>query len=631
MKNLLSIAFILFSIIAAAQQEGHIRGIVKDSSNSEVVPFASIRLIQSGKAINGKSTDLNGEFHFLKLKPGSYDVEVKYVGYQTKKLNGLSIKAGDTTFLDIQLNKSVELSTVLISNELNDVEYEVSPVSKNGKLLKAKGSRRFIGGQNNTVYNYQYDNSNEDYQELSDNRFQSPLVQPLSTFSADVDRASYANTRRYLNDGLMPPKDAVRIEELINYFDYDYPEPSGEHPFSITTEFADCPWNEYRKIAMIGLQAKRIDLSETPANNLVFLLDVSGSMNSYDKLGLLKQGMHMLVDQMREEDHISIVVYAGAAGVVLEPTSGDQKAKIKAAIDQLNAGGSTAGGEGIQLAYQLAEDNFKTDGNNRIILATDGDFNVGITNRSKLIELIEEKRESGVFLTVLGFGSGNIKDHTMEQLANKGNGNYNYIDNLLEAKKVLVKEMSATLHTVAKDVKLQAEFNPAKVSGYRLIGYLNRQLEAQDFNDDTKDAGEMGAGHSVTALYEIIPIGADEEMMTIDSLKYQKQLPVDVKANDEILTVKFRYKEPDGDTSKLLESVLRSADLTFDEATNNFKFATAVAAFAMKLRDSESVEGLDYSKIMEQARAAKGDDHEGYRAEFIKMIETAQLISRAEK
>ncbi len=375
-----------------------------------------------------------------------------------------------------------------------------------------------------------------------------------------------------------------------------------------------------------------MDLSETPPNNLVFLLDVSGSMNSYDKLGLLKEGMHLLVDQMREQDHISIVVYAGAAGLVLKPTSGDQKATIEEAINRLSAGGSTAGGEGIQLAYEVAEKNFKKNGNNRIILATDGDFNVGITNRSKLIELIEEKRKSGVFLSVLGFGTGNIKDHTMEQLADKGNGNYNYIDNILEAKKVLVKEMSGTLFTVAKDVKLQAEFNPAKVKGYRLIGYVNRQLDAQDFNDDTKDAGELGAGHSVTALYEIIPTGSEEKVLDIDSLKYQKQVEKNLKGNsDEILTVKFRYKKPDEDKSILLESVLKGDDSDFESASNNFRFASAVAAFGMKLRGSESTADLKYEKIMELARDAKGKDKEGYRAEFVKLVETAQLLSRANK
>lgn len=623
MKKLLSIALMLFSSLLIAQSKGNVKGIVQEANSNEVIPFANISLSQSGKIISKVTTNLRGEFYLINITSGKYDLEVSYSLYQTKQIKHLNVNAGDTTFINVKLEELVIAEPVAISRN-QEAQMEV----ENDKAARYK-SYRFIGSTP-TLSNYDYDNHNEDYQELNDNKFKSPFAEPLSTFSADVDRASYANTRRYLNDGVMPPHDAVRIEELINYFDYDYPDPQGKHPFSITTEFAECPWDKNRKLAMIGLQAMRMDLSETPANNLVFLLDVSGSMNSYDKLGLLKEGMLMLVDQMREQDHIAIVVYAGAAGLVLEPTAGDQKAEIKAAIDHLSAEGSTAGGEGIQLAYQVALDNFKKEGNNRIILATDGDFNVGITNRKKLIELIEEKRESGVFLSVLGFGTGNIKDHTMEQLANKGNGNYNYIDNILEAKKVLVKEMSGTLFTVAKDVKLQAEFNPSMVMGYRLIGYVNRQLAAQDFNDDTKDAGELGAGHSVTALYEIIPAGADYNNLDIDSLKYQKQHFENQSNENEILTVKFRYKQPNGSKSILLESVLEASDANFESASNNFRFASAVAAFGMKLRGSESVENMNYTQLMGFARAAKGEDEEGYRAEFIKLVETAQLLDRAE-
>lgn len=631
MKKLLMITLILMPFLVASQDKGYLKGKVLDGQSNDPIPFANVSLIQDGNQIVGVTTDFNGEFSFSKIDTGTYDLELAYVGYQKKLIEGLKIKAGETTEVSYQMEQGLALQEVMIIEysqpmmEYDRTASEVNNVKRKGDLQQINGIRVINPGFN-------YDNANEDYQEFSDNQFQSPLSQPLSTFSADVDRASYANTRRYLKDGELPPQDAVRIEELINYFDYDYPEPQGEHPFSITTEFAECPWNPQRKLAMIGLQAKRMELGETPPNNLVFLLDVSGSMNSYDKLGLLKQGMDLLVDQMREEDHISIVVYAGAAGLVLDPTSGADKAKIKAAIDQLSAGGSTAGGAGIQLAYDVAEKNFKKDGNNRIILATDGDFNVGVSNRKELTEMIEKKREGGVFLSVLGFGTGNIKDHTMEQLANKGNGNYNYIDNLLEAKKVLVKEMSGTLVTVAKDVKLQAEFNPAKVIGYRLIGYVNRQLDDRDFNDDTKDAGELGAGHSVTALYEIIPIGTEEDFIRVDTLKYQKQLAVAEQGSEnEILTVKFRYKKPDGQKSILLESVMEDVDVPFTKASDNFRFSASVAAFGMKLRGSQSVRAIEYEQIMELARAAKGEDVEGYRSEFIQLVETAQLIKRGEK
>jgi Ca-activated chloride channel family protein len=627
MKNLLAIALILLNSLLFAQPKGHLKGSIQDHESNKAIAFADVALQRSGKTIDKVTANLKGEFYFLKVDAGEYELSISSNGYQSKLINSVWIQSGDTTFIDIRLEQmSLLQPTVIAITEEEQMEYQGAY-----DMRRAKSSKRYINS-NILTSSYPYDNRNEDYQELNDNHFKSPLTDPLSTFSADVDRAAYANIRRYLNDQAMPPEDAVRIEEMINYFDYDYPEPKGDHPFSITTELADCPWDKNRKLAMIGLQAKRMDLSETPANNLVFLLDVSGSMNSYNKLGLLKEGMLMLVDQMREEDHISIVVYAGAAGLVLEPTSGDQKAEIKAAIDQLSAGGSTAGGEGIELAYQVAQKNFKQEGNNRIILATDGDFNVGITNRKELIALIEAKRASGVFLSVLGFGTGNIKDHVMEQLADKGNGNYNYIDNILEAKKVLVKEISGTLFTVAKDVKLQAEFNPETVMGYRLIGYVNRQLAAQDFNDDTKDAGELGAGHSVTAIYEIIPAGADMNMIDIDSLKYQKKRASDRQANEnELLTVKFRYKQPNGNKSTLLESVLEVTDISFEQASTNFRFASTVAAFGMKLRGSESMKNMNYDQIITLAKAAKGQDEEGYRAEFIKLVETAQLLERAEK
>lgn len=487
-------------------------------------------------------------------------------------------------------------------------------------------------------YNYEYPEVkkdaytylDEDYQDIADNEFESPKKAPLSTFSVDVDRASYANMRRYINDGYFPPQSAIRVEELINYFNYDYPQPEGDHPLSITTELAECPWNKERKLALIGIQGKEINMDDAPASNLVFLLDVSGSMNSADKLGLLKKGLKLLVEQMREEDKIAIVVYAGAAGVVLNSTHGDEKNKIKSALNKLSAGGSTAGGAGIQLAYKIAKKNFIEGGNNRIILASDGDFNVGPSSQDELVKLIEKERKGGVFLSVLGFGTGNLRDQMMEQVADHGNGNYNYIDNILEAKKVLVSEMGGTLFTIAKDVKVQAEFNPKLVKSYRLVGYVNRLLADEDFNNDKKDAGEMGSGHTVTVMYELIMADSKENVASIDALKYQveEQEQVEEKTafEDEVLTVKFRYKKPEEDHSTLISAVLKNETKRFVEASENFRFSASVASFGMKLRSSESAENISYEEVMEMAKAAKGEDEEGYRAEFIKLVKTAGLM-----
>jgi Ca-activated chloride channel family protein len=470
----------------------------------------------------------------------------------------------------------------------------------------------------------------EEYDLIEEHPFKQVTVSPLSTFSIDVDTASYSNLRRFISQKTMPPVDAVRIEELINYFTYDYPQPEGNKPFSITTELSQAPWNPKHQLVSIGLQGKRLQTEELPPSNLVFLLDVSGSMNNPNKLPLLKSSFQLLVNELGEEDRVSIVVYAGAAGVVLPPTPGNEKDTILEAINNLEAGGSTAGGEGIKLAYELAKQNFIPSGNNRVILATDGDFNVGVSSDAELVRLIEDYRERGVFLTVLGFGMGNLKDSKMEQLADKGNGNYAYLDNLLEAKKVLVSEMGATLLTIAKDVKIQVEFNPAKVQAYRLIGYENRQLRDQDFNDDTKDAGELGAGHSVTALYEIIPTGveSDVNLPEVDALKYQ-QNTVDETAynNDELMLVKLRYKAPDEDTSQLIQTPVMAKAVPFADASNDLKFAAAVAEFGMVLRDSEYKGSASFEEVLKLAKESKGVDLEGYRAEFIRLVETARAIA----
>ncbi|HEY0160185.1 MAG TPA: VWA domain-containing protein [Thermoanaerobaculia bacterium] len=438
----------------------------------------------------------------------------------------------------------------------------------------------------------------EEYGRFDENPFLRPAEAPLSTFSIDVDRASYANVRRFLSNGQRPPRHAVRIEEMVNYFTYDYPDPTAD-PFSITTEVTACPWNGKHKLMLIGLQGRRMNTEDLPPNNLVFLIDTSGSMQTPDKLPLVKAGLRLLVEQLRPEDSVALVTYAGSAGLVLPPTKGSDKATILGALDELEARGSTAGAEGIVLAYNVAKENFLGRGNNRVILATDGDFNVGVTSDGELEQLIEEKRRDGIFLTVLGFGSGNLKDSKMELLADKGNGNYAYIDTLSEARKTLVHEMGATLFTIAKDVKIQVEFNPAVVGAYRLIGYENRILGAQDFNDDKKDAGELGAGHSVTALYELVPPGEAIPGGSVDPLKYQS--PASARAaGGELATVKLRYKEPDGDTSRLLTRVV--ANSVSPAMSDNLRLASAVAELGMLLRGSEHKGEASFESVIERGR-----------------------------
>ncbi|MEP5105067.1 MAG: VWA domain-containing protein, partial [Ekhidna sp.] len=444
-------------------------------------------------------------------------------------------------------------------------------------------------------------------------------------FSIDVDAASYSNVRRFINNGQLPQKDVVRIEEMINYFNYEYENPKGDDPFSINTEVAEAPWNEKHMIAQIGLQGKKIELENLPASNIVFLLDVSGSMSAPNKLPLLKSAFKLLVNELRPQDKVSIVVYAGAAGVVLEPTDGNDKKKIMDALDQLQAGGSTAGGAGIQLAYKIAKEQYVVGGNNRVVLATDGDFNVGASSNASMERLIEEKRNEGVFLTVLGFGMGNYKDSKMEILADKGNGNYAYIDTMKEAKKVLVNEFGGTMFTIAKDVKIQVELNPTVVQAYRLIGYENRMLNAEDFNDDKKDAGELGSGHTVTALYEIIPVGVKSEFVKdIDPLKYQTNDQKIVGSNKELLTVKFRYKEPDGTKSKLITKVIENE---IRRSSDNLDWSMAVAGFGMLLRDSEYKGDLQYADVLQMAKSSKGTDEFGYRSEFIELVGLVKSMS----
>jgi Ca-activated chloride channel family protein len=456
--------------------------------------------------------------------------------------------------------------------------------------------------------------------------------QQFSTFSSDVDTASYSNIRRFLNQNQLPPGNAVRIEEMINYFSYDYPQPTGRDPIGAQMEVASAPWNPSHRLVRIGIKARDIDSKRRPPSNLVFLIDVSGSMQPPERLPLIKSGLQMMVNNLTESDHVSIVVYAGASGVVLPSTSGDHKEDIKRALDRLEAGGSTNGGAGIQLAYELAVKSFIPGGVNRVILATDGDFNVGVTNQNELTRLIQERAKTGVFLSVLGVGTDNLRDSTMERLADMGNGNYAYLDSLNEANRVLVQQMSSTLVTVAKDVKLQVEFNPNFVEAYRLIGYENRLLAAADFNNDRKDAGDMGAGHSVTALYEIVPRGGSVPGPGVDPLKYQTpvQTPAPVVRNNsnETLTVKIRYKDPDGTESKLLSFPLVDREAQFSKASTDFRFAASVAEFGMILRDSPYRGNATLADALDMAQGSKGPDRTGYRQEFIQLVQKARSLLR---
>jgi Ca-activated chloride channel family protein len=472
------------------------------------------------------------------------------------------------------------------------------------------------------------DFNTEEYGRLVENEFASPFDEPLSTFSIDVDTAAYSNIRRFLREGLLPPPDAVRIEEIVNYFDYDYPQPTGDHPFSVSTTLARSPWSDETLLMRIGLASAPVSTADLPPANLVFLLDVSGSMMPEDKLPLVRKAMRLLVEQLRPQDRVAIVVYAGAAGLVLPPTAGSDAQSILAAIERLEAGGATAGGEGIRLAYRVAREGFVKGGLNRVILATDGDFNVGTSSEGDLVRLIEEERKSGVFLSVLGFGDGNLKDSKMKQLADHGNGNYAYIDSLLEARKALIEQMGGTLLTIAKDVKIQVELNPAKVKEYRLIGYENRLLRARDFDDDAKDAGELGAGHRVTAFYEIVPADPNEAVRS-ERLKYQKsEVRQDAKTSLEWATVRLRYKPPAEDESLLLSAAVEGPPIDFEAAPADFRFAAAAVGYGQLLRESQFLGEATFDSVAAIAEAAKGEDRTGLRSEFVYLLRTAQQLAQ---
>lgn len=607
MVMMMMLALVLASFYPAPERT--ITGVITDVSTGSPLPGVAVTL--KGTLV-GVASDSVGAYRIAVPNEGGKLV-FSYVGYATR---------------EVTIGTKDRIDVAMIA-EIAQLQ-ELAPALQGrvaGIMIRGTNSQsRFARG-----YDMERRQSwnTEEYDGITENIFHSALRKPLSTFSIDVDAASYSNIRRFINNGQRPPRDAVRIEEMINYFNYDYPEPSGEHPFTIITEISRAPWNEAHKLVHIGLQGKHIPTENLPPSNLVFLLDVSGSMDEPNKLPLLKASFRLLTEQLREQDRVAIVVYAGAAGMVLDSTPGSEKRAILDALERLEAGGSTAGGAGLRLAYQIAKENFKEGGNNRIILATDGDFNVGESSNAAMERLVESKRDEGIYLSVLGFGMGNYKDSKMETLADKGNGNYAYIDNIQEARKVLVSEFGGTLFTIARDVKLQVEFNPAKVKAYRLIGYENRLLRDEDFNDDKKDAGDLGSGHTVTALYEIIPVGSDSKFSPVDDLKYQKSVVIPEAAHShELMTIKFRYKDPSGGPSRLIVHALRDDDVPLGRTSDNFRWSAAVASFGMLLRESEFIGDFAYDDVLALAEGAQGADEKRYRAGFIDMVRSFGLMAK---
>ena len=600
-----------------------------------VMGYSQERVVFDDKAPKVKSTMMQGQANGLQIgvssgAPGNSNVVVRGVSSLDKKQEPIYIIDGKPARAEDfrKLNPNDIEKVVVLKDEKSTALYGsrgkngvVHIVTKNGLPIEKKEELiKEIAPFDNSIPSIEP--NQEDYELFVENQFTSPKSEPLSTFSIDVDNASYTNVRRFINQGQTVPKDAVRVEEMVNFFKYNYEKPTGNHPFAIATEYGDCPWNEKHKLVKIGLQGKEIPNDKLPNSNFVFLIDVSGSMNSQNKLPLLKESMKVLVNQLRKNDKVAIVVYAGAAGMVLPPTSGDEKETIIKALDKLSAGGSTAGGAGIELAYKIAAENFIKGGNNRVILATDGDFNVGASSNKDMETLIEEKRKSGVFLTCLGYGMGNYKDSKMEILANKGNGNYAYIDNIQEANRFLGKEFKGSMFAIAKDVKIQIEFNPKHVQSYRLIGYENRKLRPEDFKNDAIDAGELGSGHTVTALYEIIPTGVESSFnQDIADLKYSEIKIAPKDYSDELATIKFRYKKPDGEKSIEMVETIKNNVISLAKTSEDFKFSAAVAWFGLKLRDSKLVTNKTSKDIKALALQGKSKDEDGYRSEFIRLVE----------
>jgi len=597
----------------AAQDAAALTGVVTDSTGA-ALPGVSITVTGDRGPAATAVTNERGEFHVLGLLPGKYTVAIELSGFKPER-QAVEVVSGRTVKLAVRLEVGSLSETVTVSSGTLPIQTSSS-------------SRSFIGysgGRESKPIEF----NREAYKHLPESGFHRVSVSPRSTFSTDVDTASYTNVRRMLREGRLPPEGAVRIEEFVNYFRFDYAEPAGDAPVAISTEVGSCPWNEDHLLALVGVRAADVadrDRDAVRGRNLVFLVDVSGSMSSDDKLPLVRRSLHLLTDRLGPADRIAMVVYAGSSGLALPTTSGEDKAAIHAAIDRLESGGSTNGGEGIKLAYRLAREQFVRGGVNRVILATDGDFNVGVTSEDQLVRLIERERKSGVFLTVLGVGAGNLQDSTMEALADKGNGHYAYLDSLDEARKVLVREMDATLVTVAKDVKLQIEFNPRQVAAYRLIGYENRRLEDEDFNDDAKDAGEMGAGHTVTALYEIVPAGRRVPGGSVDPLKYQRRVATgDGRRDGELMTVALRYQRPEGGKSQRIEAVV-----TADAAPlgPNLGFASAVAELGLLLTRSAHAGTASVDRLIERARSFTGEDPHEDRAGFVTLAERAAGLMR---
>lgn len=605
-KSIFSTILCVIWISGLSAQSLTVTGTVTDE-NDQLLIGVNVSIEKSRK---GTVTNEHGKYSIEAIQGDI--IRFSYIGYKTQK-----VKA-NRKIIDVKLypdNNLLMEECVITSDEVSN-----RAISSKQMAVRSLGMPALI---------YDRYANREEYSHNAENRFKSPVKDPLSTFSIDVDAASYSNIRRFINQGEMPPKDAVRIEEMINYFNYNYPKPTGNDPVRITTEVGICPWNKTHRLVQIGLKAREIESKNLPASNFVFLIDVSGSMFGPTRLELVKSSLRLLVNNLREKDRVAIVTYCGDARVALPSTPGNEKQKIKDALETLTAGGSTAGGAGIKEAYRIAQKNFIAQGNNRIILCTDGDFNVGASSETELENLIESKRKSGIFLTVLGYGMGNYKDNKMQILAQKGNGNHAYIDNIQEANKVLVNEFGSTMYAVAKDVKLQVEFNPAKVQSYRLVGYETRILNNEDFNDDTKDAGEMGAGHTVTALYEIIPTGISGNIPgSIDPLKYQTETNINTQTNNssELLTVKLRYKTPEEEKSKKIEKSVTDTDK--DNVSPDFRFASAVAMFAQLLKDSDFKGEATYDKVIETANKGLSFDPEGYRAEFVRLVQSAKGLNK---
>lgn len=610
MKKLFIICLMLVAIVANGQQVMQIHGWVAEKGAKNAMPGVVVKSSKHQQVL----TDEKGKFYISSSRNDTLLFE--YVGYKTYK----------------HVVKNDHPLNIYLEPEDNQLEEVVVTAYSASKRIESQSNR--ISGAS-TVQSVTYIRgmtsipNTESYKNFVDNKFMSPLKEALSTFAADVDVASYNNIKRFLNAGNLPPVDAVRIEEMVNYFQYNMPSPEANNPVAILTELSPSPWNSKHQVLRISLKAKDIPKVDLPESNFVFLIDVSGSMNAQDKLPLVKSSLKLLVDQLRAKDKVAIVAYAGNAQIRLNSISGDNKMKIKEVIDGLEAGGSTAGGDGLKMAYNLARQNFIKNGNNRIVMATDGDFNVGASSDLDMERLIEKERESGVNISILGYGMGNYKDSKLELLANKGHGNYAYINDIAEARKAMINEFGGTMFTVAKDVKIQVEFNPKYVQYYRLVGYENRLMEAEDFNNDKKVGGDMGVGHVVTAIYDIIPTGVKSDAVGyVDPLKYQETKTKSVSnSSSEMATVKFRYKDPHSDKSKMQEKIVLNNDLK--PMSPDFSFATAVAELGMLLRNSSFKQQANFDSLIQRAKQSKGKDDEGYRAEFIKIAENAKVLMKS--